>query len=107
VNEGAAQAAPLLRASFAVMIDTRRCEILRGSTSRGGLSTRGTCTGKVCAMSGTAGDMRDKLDEAKDTAEEGAKKHEGFLDKMKDHVEDAVDKVKDVFDGDDDKVKPA
>ena len=59
-------------------------------------------------MSGTADNLRGKLDDAKDSAEGGVKEHEGFLDKMKDKVEDAVDKVKDVFDGDNDKdVKPA
>ena len=51
-------------------------------------------------MSGTANEMPGMLDDTKDAAEEGAKEHEGFLDKMKDKVEDAVEHVKDAFDGD-------
>ena len=58
-------------------------------------------------MSGTVDEARDKMSDAKDTVEDKAHGHEGFFDKVKDKVDDAVDKVKDVLDRDDDKMKPA
>ncbi len=59
-----------------------------------GLTNSGTRIRKDRAISGTADELRGKVDDAADSAKDATEHHEGFLDKMKDKVDDAVDKVK-------------